>query len=165
MTNIKGMFAIGWLCLTLVVLGIVVVAGRNNATACKTEDKSKTWMREIIMEMLSYGDSHVRKAKIIRWIDGDTVDLQIDLGYRVFIQERIRLLEVDTPEKGQPNFKKATAISRKYAPEGSKCLIRSEPAGRDKYGRWLGVIYVNGLDRTLNEILIQAGWSYKKGKK
>lgn len=155
MMDRSKLVTMGWLCLTLVLFGCLLVATRNDVTAKPAEmDKGH------IMETLTYGETYVRKAKVIKWVDGDTVDLDIDLGYRVHVHERIRLADVDTPERGRPGFDKATEVARKYAPEGSTCLIRTERGKTGKYGRWIGIIYVEGMGRTLNEVLIQAGWPY-----
>ena len=50
------------------------------------------------------------RAKLIRCVDGDTADLEIDLGFYVFTKVRCRLHGVNTPERGKPDFKKATLI-------------------------------------------------------
>lgn len=41
------------------------------------------------------------KAKLVRCVDGDTVDFDIDLGFAVFVRVRTRLVDVDTPERGE----------------------------------------------------------------
>ena len=48
------------------------------------------------------------KAKLVRCVDGDTVDFDIDLGFAVFVRARTRLVDVDTPERGQKDYKEAT---------------------------------------------------------
>lgn len=83
------------------------------------------------------------KAKIINIVDGDTFDVDIDLGFHIHIHERVRLLNVDTPEK----FGKEAllgSIVKNYAIDNflnKEIIIRSEKneeaAKTDSFGRWL----------------------------
>lgn len=74
-------------------------------------------------------------GKVIRWIDGDTVDIEVDLGFKVKTIQRFRLLGVQTPERGEVDFKEAKELSSSICPPGS-CLIFSSTKS-EKYGRWL----------------------------
>lgn len=78
-------------------------------------------------------------ARVIRWVDGDTVDLRVDLGFHIFIETRFRLYGIDTPERGQKNHDQATALCNSLAPIGADVFIRSHKDA-DKYGRWLADI-------------------------
>lgn len=81
-------------------------------------------------------------AEIIRWIDGDTVVLLIDLGYRIFHKAHIRLLDVDAPEvRGDEKVmgKEVKAFCDLAFPEGGKVELHS--TGRDKYGRYIGDLH------------------------
>lgn len=78
-------------------------------------------------------------ARVIRWIDGDTVDLRVDLGFRTFAETRFRLYGIDTPERGQKNHDEATALCNSLAPAGADITIHSYKDA-DKYGRWLAEI-------------------------
>ena len=83
------------------------------------------------------------KAKILNIVDGDTFDVDIDLGFHIHIHERVRLLNVDTPEK----FGKEAPLGlivKNYAIENflnKEMVIRSEKneesAKTDSFGRWL----------------------------
>lgn len=83
------------------------------------------------------------KAKILNIVDGDTFDVDIDLGFHIHIHERVRLLNVDTPEK----FGKESILGfivRNYARDNflnKEIIIRSEKneeaAETDSFGRWL----------------------------
>ncbi len=83
------------------------------------------------------------KAKIINIIDGDTFDVDIDLGFHIHIHERVRLLNVDAPEKfGEEAL--LGSIVRNYAIDNflnNEIIIRSEKneeaAKTDSFGRWL----------------------------
>lgn len=92
-------------------------------------------------------------AEIIRWVDGDTVWLKVDLGFRMSSAADFRLHGVDTPERGQPGHTEATARVRELAPAGTIVTIHTF-RNADKYGRWLAVVYPFGVDRSLNSTLI-----------
>lgn len=72
---------------------------------------------------------------VLRWVDGDTLDIEVDLGFKMKTTQRFRLLGVDTPERGQPGFNEAKALAEQLAPTGSSLLFESMKS--DKYGRWL----------------------------
>ena len=83
------------------------------------------------------------KAKILNVVDGDTFDADIDLGFHIHIHERVRLLNVDTPEKFGVEAPLGL-IMKNYAIEhflGKEMVIRSEKneeaAKADSFGRWL----------------------------
>jgi micrococcal nuclease len=48
------------------------------------------------------------KATVVNVVDGDTVDAQVDLGFRVTTHQRLRIAHIDTPERGQPGFVEAS---------------------------------------------------------
>ena len=76
--------------------------------------------------------------EIKRWIDGDTVDAVVDLGFFVSISVRFRIMEIDAPERGEVGFKEATHAANKLYPPGTKIVVETKKSGsRDKYGRWL----------------------------
>lgn len=85
---------------------------------------------------------------VVRWIDGDTAELTLDLGFHVSITDHFRISGIDTPERGQPGAAEATARARELAPPGERILVRTTKGGEgDKYGRWLAiVIEETGLD-------------------
>ena len=76
---------------------------------------------------------------VIHIVDGDTLDVTIDLGFRIHFEQRIRLYAVDTPERGQPGYAEATAMLHELtigSPFPQQITARTvKPA--DKYGRWL----------------------------
>ena len=83
--------------------------------------------------------SYVYRATVTRWVDGDTVDLRVDLGFKMWAETRFRLYGIDTPERGQQGWAEATAAAKQMAPEGSSVMVTSYKDA-DKYGRWLAVI-------------------------
>ena len=90
-------------------------------------------------------------TEITKVVDGDTVDVFIDLGFKVWHKERIRLAGVDTAEKNTP-FGKALKNYMKELLEGKTIrLLVSKP---DKYGRYLGEIFLNS-NESINSQLIK----------
>ena len=96
------------------------------------------------------------KAAVDRWVDGDTVDLYVDLGFYHYIKTRFRLYGIDTPERGHELWDDATAFARTTAPEGTDVTIEvyKDP---DKYGRWLVNIFVAEQEESVNHALVAAG--------
>jgi micrococcal nuclease len=98
-------------------------------------------------------------ATVVKWVDGDTVDVQLDLGFDITVATRIRLYGVDTPEKTVPAQKAAAVAawerSRQLAPEGSVVVVSTFKA-KEKYGRYLGVVHVDG-GRDVGDVLLLEG--------
>ena len=119
-----------------------------------------------------------RVVKINRVVDGDTIDVTIDLGFDLMKKERVRIAGVDTPEKRTRDLEeKALGIDAtnwmKEKLEGAikgddELTIRTElKGGVGKYGRLLGWLYVGDVDVSLNEQMITEGyaWEYDGGAK
>lgn len=94
-------------------------------------------------------------ALVERWIDGDTVDLIVDLGFHLACADRFRLVVVDTPERGQPGWAEATARCNQLAPVGTAVRIYTFKPYQDKYGRYLADVLVG--DISVGQILLQEG--------
>jgi micrococcal nuclease len=105
------------------------------------------------------------RATLLRVIDGDTLDLVIDLGCFVSIERRIRLLGINTPELHDPDAsKRVQAIrARKFVADflplaKNALVIHTELDKGDKYGRLLGTVYVGEKPtESVNDALIAAG--------
>jgi len=103
------------------------------------------------------------RAAPVRVIDGDTIEVDIDLGFRVMIRQRLRLLGINTPELHDKNIelrKRATDARLFTIGWISKAMSTQWPiiiktAKSDKYGRWLAEIYYG--DECLNTLLIEKG--------
>ena len=119
-----------------------------------------------------------RVIKINRVVDGDTIDVTIDLGFDLFKKERVRVAGVDTPEKRtRDKEEKALGIDAtnwikeklQSAIGGDDDLvIRTElVGGMGKYGRLLGWLYIGEAELSLNEQMIEEGyaWAYDGGTK
>ena len=90
-------------------------------------------------------DPFLYKCTIQRIVDGDTVDVNIDLGFGIWLyKERVRIAGIDTPEKRtRDKVEKifglaATAKAHTLIPEGSNCIIRTRRDKAGKYGRTMG---------------------------
>ena len=119
-----------------------------------------------------------RVTEIKKVLDGDTIDVIIDLGFDLAKTERVRIAGVDTPEKRTRNLEeKALGIDAtewlKDKLEGAidgddDLVIRTELVGGvGKYGRLLGWLYIGDSDVSLNEQMITEGyaWAYDGGTK
>ena len=119
-----------------------------------------------------------RVVEINRVLDGDTIDVTIDLGFDLFKKERVRVAGVDTPEKRTRDLEeKALGYDAtnwlKEKLEGAVAgdddlVIRTELVGGvGKYGRLLGWLYIGDAELSLNEEMIEEGyaWAYDGGTK
>ena len=119
-----------------------------------------------------------RVVKINKVVDGDTIDVTIDLGFDLYKKERVRIAGVDTPEKRTRDLEEkelgihATNWMKDKLTETIKgdeeLIIRTElKGGTGKYGRLLGWLYVGEGDISLNEQMITEGyaWAYDGGTK
>ena len=119
-----------------------------------------------------------RVTKIVKVLDGDTIDVLIDLGFDLYKKERVRIAGVDTPEKRTRDLEEkelgihATNWMKDKLTETIKgdeeLTIRTElKGGTGKYGRLLGWLYVGEDAVSLNEKMITEGyaWSYDGGTK
>jgi micrococcal nuclease len=88
---------------------------------------------------------YIYKAELIRVVDGDTVELMIDLGFDTSRKERFRLYGIDAPEMNTAEGKEAKAwLIGVLGPYGAiyvQTIQLSTKAKRDKYGRFLAVLY------------------------
>ena len=98
-------------------------------------------------------------CKIIRVIDGDTVDVDIDLGFDVWLKkQRIRLYGVDTPESRTSDKEekkyglKAKAFVVQHLPQGSSQVLRTRLDKKGKFGRILGEFVIDKT--TINDLLV-----------
>ena len=119
-----------------------------------------------------------RVVKIDKVVDGDTIDVTIDIGFDLYKKERVRIAGVDTPEKRTRDLEeKALGLDATYWMKkqledtiagDEELIIRTElKGGTGKYGRLLGWLYVGENAISLNEQMITEGyaWSYDGGTK
>jgi micrococcal nuclease len=107
--------------------------------------------------------------EVVKVVDGDTIDVLIDLGFDLTKKERIRLAGIDTPESRTRNLeeKKMGLEAKEYLQnklDNCKNLrVKTEKDG--KYGRMLG--WLHGNDENINNIMVTEGyaWEYDGGTK
>jgi|TARA_Y100000114_G_scaffold146687_1_gene157646 micrococcal nuclease len=117
-------------------------------------------------------------TEIVKVVDGDTIDVIIDLGFDLYKKERVRVAGVDTPEKRTRDLEeKELGIDATNwlteqldsAIDGEDDLvIRTEiDGGFGKYGRLLGWLYIGEDTESINERMIREGyaWKYDGGTK
>ena len=110
-------------------------------------------------------------TEIVKVLDGDTIDVLIDLGFDLYKKERVRIAGVDTPEKRTRNLEEkelgidATNWLKKELEDvlagDDELIIRTElHGGVGKYGRLLGWLYVGDETVSLNEQMITQGYAH-----
>lgn len=107
--------------------------------------------------------------KVLKVVDGDTIDVEIDLGFDISLTKRVRLAGIDTPESRTRNLeeKKLGLEAKKYLDKAlrvaDEIVIKTEkPDSSEKYGRVLGWLHLDGAETSFNETMIATGyaWSY-----
>ncbi len=116
-----------------------------------------------------------RIKKVNSIIDGDTIDCDIDLGFDISLNQRVRLAGIDTPESRTKDLieKKWGLESKEYLRskisefKGQLIIKTEKPDSTEKYGRIVGWVYLADLNVSLNELMINEGyaWSYGGGQK
>ena len=119
-----------------------------------------------------------RVVSIDKVLDGDTIDVTIDLGFDLYKKERVRVAGVDTPEKRTRDLEeKALGLDATYwlkkkledtiSGEDERTIRTELVGGMGKYGRLLGWLYIGEDTVSLNEQMITEGyaWEYDGGTK
>ena len=108
---------------------------------------------------------YVREVKSV--VDGDTIDVVIDLGFNVLFEQRVRLAGIDTPEsRTSDKAEKALGLEakeylKKQLKDAKSIVIRTEKMdSSEKYGRILGWLYVNGESESINNKMIMDGYAW-----
>lgn len=91
------------------------------------------------------------KCELIRVVDGDTIDVSVDLGFKVWLRkERVRLLGINTPESRTRNLEeKALGLASKERLKEllpKRFIIKTSKDGKGKFGRILAIPFVDGED-------------------
>lgn len=107
----------------------------------------------------------VREVKNV--VDGDTIDVIIDLGFDIMFASRVRLAGIDTPEsRTTDKAEKVLGVEakeylKKQLKDAKSVVIRTEKMdSSEKYGRILGWVYVNGESESLNNKMINDGYAW-----
>jgi micrococcal nuclease len=108
---------------------------------------------------------YVRKVENV--VDGDTIDVLIDLGFDILFASRVRLAGIDTPESRTKDLaEKALGLEakeylKKALKDAKSVVIKTEKMdSSEKYGRILGWVYVDGNTVSLNDMMINDGYAW-----
>jgi len=110
-----------------------------------------------------------RVRKVTKILDGDTIDVDLDLGFNISYSQRVRLSGVDTPESRTKdlNEKKFGVEAKEYVKsliDNAKLVVikTEKPDSSEKYGRILGQVFLDGSSISVNQMLIDNGyaWAY-----
>lgn len=105
--------------------------------------------------------------KVSKVVDGDTIDVDIDLGFDISFSSRVRLAGIDTPEsRTADKMEKALGLESKaylkHAIDNAKSVvIKTEKMdSSEKYGRILGWVFLDGSDKSINQEMIDNGYAW-----
>jgi micrococcal nuclease len=108
-----------------------------------------------------------RVKKVLKVVDGDTIDVDIDLGFDISFTSRVRLAGIDTPEsRTTDKEEKVLGLEVKdrlktLISTANTVVIRTEkPDSSEKYGRILGWLFLDGAEKSVNEALIADGYAW-----
>jgi micrococcal nuclease len=100
-------------------------------------------------------------------VDGDTIDVIIDLGFDIMFASRVRLAGIDTPEsRTKDKAEKVLGLEskeylKKHLKDAKSVIIKTEKMNSsEKYGRILGWVYINGDTVSLNDMMINDGYAW-----
>ena len=108
------------------------------------------------------------KFNVVRVVDGDTVDVQIDLGFNTFTRQRVRLSGIDAPEiRGEPDEveeigRQATQWLTDRLTDSEATLWLESQKGQGKYGRYLVTLYDH--DMNINQQMVDLGLAWQYGE-
>ena len=105
--------------------------------------------------------------KVLKVVDGDTIDVDIDLGFSISYTQRVRLAGIDAPES-RTRDKKEKALGlevkdklKKAIDAATKIVIKTEkPDSSEKYGRILGWVFLDDNKVSINQTLIDEGYAW-----
>tara|TARA_R100000808_G_scaffold6135_5_gene18421 strand:+ start:4525 stop:5028 length:504 start_codon:yes stop_codon:yes gene_type:complete len=104
------------------------------------------------------------KIKVTRVVDGDTIKVDLDMGFDHYQKDTIRLMGIDTPESRTSNLKeKALGLASKQflkqilAENKGDVILKTTKEGKGKFGRILGTLTIGSTGQNVNELLIANG--------
>jgi micrococcal nuclease len=105
--------------------------------------------------------------KVTNVVDGDTIDVEIDLGFDISFSSRVRLAGIDTPEsRTKDKAEKALGLEVKEylkskIKDAKSVVIKTEKMdSSEKYGRILGWVFLDGSTVSINEQMISEGYAW-----
>ena len=96
------------------------------------------------------------QAKVINVVDGDTLDAEVDLGFKIYTKQRLRLAHVDTPERSEKNYTEAKEFVKKAVLNKE---VKIKTSKQSKWGYFLAEIYIN--NESLADMLISQNLAKK----
>ena len=105
------------------------------------------------------------KAKVERIVDGDTIDVIVDVGFKITTNQRIRLAKINTPEtynvskeseEYKNGMKSKEYVIKRLAENNNEIILETDKLV-GKYGRYIGTIILADSDVTLNDELVKKG--------
>tara|TARA_B100000900_G_scaffold403298_1_gene410213 strand:+ start:22 stop:462 length:441 start_codon:yes stop_codon:yes gene_type:complete len=109
-------------------------------------------------------DFSYRVKKVTKIVDGDTIDVTLDMGFDILYQQRVRLFGIDTPEsRTRDKVEKQYGLLSKYflqkcIKEGKKITIKTYKGDETgKFGRILGDVWIDG--KSINQIMCDRGYA------
>jgi micrococcal nuclease len=115
-----------------------------------------------------------RVKKLIKVVDGDTIDVEIDLGFDISITQRVRLAGIDTPESRTKDLAEkelgleVKELLKHKLEEATTIVIKTEkPDSTGKFGRVIGWLHLDNDEESFNKTLVASGyaWEYDGGTK
>jgi micrococcal nuclease len=106
---------------------------------------------------------YIYKIKVTRVVDGDTIDAEIDLGFDLKLNKRIRLYGINTPETRtrDPEEKKRGLAAKKFLQQivdEQQGVLFLKSLDHGKFGRCIGVLFEQDFDdQSINDVLVQEG--------
>jgi micrococcal nuclease len=108
-----------------------------------------------------------RVKKVLKVVDGDTIDVDIDLGFSISYSQRVRLAGIDTPEsRTKDKAEKILGLEvkdrlKKAIDAATNIVIKTEkPDSSEKYGRILGWVFLDDNKVSINQTLIDEGYAW-----
>lgn len=108
-----------------------------------------------------------RVKEVTRVLDGDTIDVIIDLGFSVMLKQRIRLAGIDTPEsRTSDDYEKVFGLEAKNFLKSNieaseNIIIKTEIDSTGKFGRVLGWIFLDDDSKSINQQMIDKGYAWE----
>ena len=106
--------------------------------------------------------------RVTKVVDGDTIDVEIDLGFSIIYCSRVRLAGIDTPEsRTSDKAEKVLGLEakdrlKKLIDDAKSIVIKTEKLdSSEKYGRILGWLYLDGAEQSVNHALIADGYAWE----
>jgi micrococcal nuclease len=122
-------------------------------------------MSERDFDPIKKANAYLYRGTVLRVVDGDTVDIELDLGFSLSFKQRFRLYAINAPElrgaEREAGIKSKEALQEMI--EGKKVLIRTYKDKQGKYGRYLAYIYSCDDEICINDEMVVKGYAVKYG--